>query len=540
MAHLSLLLCLGMIQAEAPTVEDHRPDIVVILADDLGWSDIGCYGGEIETPNLDALAAGGVRLREFYNTARCCPTRASLLTGLYPHQAGIGHMVDDRGLDAYRGELTENAASIAEQMSAAGYATYMSGKWHVTHNLGRAKAQIEPASRSNWPIDRGFERFYGTIHGAGSFYDPVTLTRNDNYIEPEGEDFHYTDAISDNAARFIAEHESGGRPFFLYVAYTAPHWPLHAREEDIARVEGRYEGGWDQVREERLARQQQMGLIEEGWPLTPRDRRVKEWQEAPNKAWQQRRMEVYAAQVEQMDRGIGTIVAALREQGRLDNTLLLFLADNGGCAEELTSGWRGTSIPTKTLDGRPVFNGNNPERMPGPEETYQSYGVPWANASNTPFRLYKHFVHEGGIASPLVAHWPAKLEGRGVILDGPGHVIDIVSTCLDAAGSEPISQRDGTTMQPPEGVSLLGILRGESTEQRAIFWEHEGNRAVRLGRWKLVARHKQPWQLFDLDEDRTEMNDLAGEKPDLLGALKTTYQQWAERAGVVPWPPVRP
>lgn len=538
MPQFAMILCLMLLPAELPEQTSGRPDIVIILADDLGYSDIGCFGGEIKTPNLDALAAGGVRLREFYNTARCCPTRASLLTGLYSHQVGIGHMVDDRGLDGYRGELTHNAASIAEQMTAAGYSTYMSGKWHVTHNLGKAKAQIEPASRTNWPLDRGFERFYGTIHGAGSFFDPVTLARGNDYIEPEGDGYHYTDAISENAARFIKEHPEGDSPFLLYVAYTAPHWPLHAHDEDIARVQGRYREGWDMLREERLSRQRQMGLIEEEWALTPRDRRVKSWEEAPDKEWQERRMEVYAAQVEQMDRGIGNIVKALTEAGRLDNTLILFLADNGGCAEELSSRWGGTSIPDKTLDGRPVFRGNDPQRMPGPEETYQSYGVPWANASNTPFRLYKHHVHEGGIASPLVAHWPARLKEHGVILDGPGHVIDIVSTCLDVASSKPISHLDGRVMLPPEGISLLEILLGEAVSERAIFWEHEGNRAVRVGRWKLVSRHNQPWQLFDLETDRTELNDLAGQNPDLLQALIITYQQWAKRAGVAPWPPV--
>lgn len=323
---------------------------------------------------------------------------------------------------------------------------------------------------------------------------------------------------------------------FMYVSYTAPHWPLHARPADIERVKGRYRDGWDAMREARLQRQRDMGLIDAAWDLSPRDSRVKSWQETPNHPWQERRMEVYAAQVEQLDRGIGRIVHALKAQGRLENTLLLFLADNGGCAEEITSGWKSLTIPEKTRDGRDVKNGNNPKMLPGPEVTYQSYGLPWANASNTPFLLYKHHVHEGGISSPLIAHWPAGLQGKGVIHDGPGHVIDLVSTCLDAAQATAVTTLDGIAMQPIEGVSLLPVLSGEPATERPIFWEHEGNRAVRLGRWKLVARHNRPWQLFDMEADRTELHDLAGQKPQLVNALQSSYQQWAQRAQVKPWP----
>jgi arylsulfatase len=532
-AMVCLLLSSSLVQADSP-----RPDIVIIMADDMGWSDIGCYGGEIETPHLDELAAEGVRLSQFYNTARCCPTRASLLTGLYAHQAGVGHMVYDGGSAGYRGELSPTAATIAEHLAAAGYRTYMSGKWHVTHNLGKAKQRTEPKQRTNWPIDRGFQHFFGTIHGGGSYYDPVSLTRDERYLPaPEG-DYHYTDAVSEEAARFIEQHadQSPDDPLFMYVAYTAPHWPLHARPADIERVKGRYRDGWDAMRAARLKRQRDMGLVDSAWDLSPRDSRIKTWQQTPNHPWQERRMEVYAAQVEQLDRGIGQIVEALKAQGRLENTLLLFLADNGGCAEEITSGWKSLTIPEKTRDGREVKNGNNPKLLPGPEVTYQSYGLPWANASNTPFLLYKHHVHEGGISSPLIAHWPAGLSGKGVIHDGPGHVIDLVSTCLDAANAEPISERDGKAVHPIEGVSLLPVLSGQPATERPIFWEHEGNRAVRLGRWKLVARHNQPWQLFDMVADRTELNNLAGHKPQLARALEATYQQWAQRALVRPWP----
>ncbi len=524
--------------ASAGYGDSPRPDLIIIMADDMGWSDIGCYGGEIKTPHLDALAAEGVRLSQFYNTARCCPTRASLLTGLYAHQAGVGHMDYDGGSDGYRGELSRKTATIAEHLSGAGYHTYMSGKWHVTRNKGKGKQRIEPKKRTNWPIDRGFQHFFGTIHGGGSYYDPVTLTRQDRYLPaPEG-DYHYTDAISEEAVRFIEQHaeQAAADPMFMYVSYTAPHWPLHARPADIERVEGRYRDGWDAMREARFKRLREMGLIDEAWDLSPRDSRIKAWDQTPNHPWQERRMEVYAAQVEQLDRGIGRIVKALKESGRLQNTLLMFLADNGGCAEEITSNWKSLTIPEKTRDGREVKNGNNPKMMPGPEVTYQSYGLPWANASNTPFLLYKHHVHEGGIASPLIAHWPVGLSGRGVIHEGPGHVIDLVSTCLDAAGAQPAREMAGVSLMPIEGISLLPILRGEPATDRPIFWEHEGNRAMRLGRWKLVARHKQPWKLFDMVTDRTELNDLAATRPQLTRALQATYQQWALRAQVRPWP----
>jgi arylsulfatase len=337
---------------------------------------------------------------------------------------------------------------------------------------------------------------------------------------------------------FIEQHadQSPDDPMFMYVSYTAPHWPLHARPADIEKVQGRYRDGWDAMREERLKRQRDMGLIDAAWDLSPRDSRIQSWEQTADHPWQERRMEVYAAQVEQLDRGIGRIVAELKAQGRLENTLLLFLADNGGCAEEITAGWKSLTIPEKTRDGREVKNGNNPKMLPGPEVTYQSYGLPWANASNTPFLLYKHHVHEGGISSPLIAHWPAGLQGKGVIHDGPGHVIDLVSTCLDAAGAAPITELNGIAMQPIEGVSLLPILSGESATERPIFWEHEGNRAVRLGRWKLVARHNRPWQLFDMVADRTELHDLSEQKPQLVEALESSYQQWAQRAQVKPWP----
>ena len=524
--------------SSSPAPIDDRPNIVLIMADDLGYSDIGCFGGEIATPNLDALAEGGLRFTEFYNTARCCPTRAALMTGRYMHQSGVGHMVNDSGRDAYRGELSRDSVTIAEVLGKNGYATGMSGKWHVTHNLGKPREMVEPEERTNWPTDRGFESFYGTIHGAGSFFDPVTLARGEDYIELDREDFYYTDRINEEAADYVKSlHASGDdRPFFLYVAHTAPHWPLHARPEDIEANQGEYDSGWDAMRASRLERMRKMKLIDPNWPLTERDSRVKAWDEVGNKAWQARRMEVYAAQVESMDRGIGLIVDALRATGELDNTIIIFLADNGGCAEEITSGWRSLSIPEKTHDGRPVANGNDPEVMPGAEDNYQSYGVPWANASNTPFRLYKHHVHEGGIASPFIIHWPDGFEARGELRRSPGHVIDIMATCIDVADARYPEMHGPHAIEPMEGTSLAPAFTDTAFQRGPIYWEHEGNRAVREGRWKLVARHKGDWELYDLVADRTESNDLSELQPDRVERMTSMYTAWAERCGVEPWP----
>ena len=307
-----------------------RPNIILIMADDMGYSDIGCYGGEIRTPNLDGLAAGGLRFTQFYNTARCCPTRASLMSGLYQHQAGVGHMMADKGYDSYRGDLSGRCVTIAEVLGGAGYGTYMSGKWHVTRHRG------PEGPKYNWPLQRGFDRFFGTIHGAGSFYDPCSLTRDNTQIPPGSDNFYYTNAISDNAATFIREH-NGDNPFFMYVAYTAPHWPMHALPQDIAKYKGRYAGGWDALRAERHKRMMEMGIVDEKWKLTPRDEAVPPWAEAADKQWFERRMEVYAAMVDCLDQGVGRIVAELKKCGHFEDTLIFFLADNGGCAEEYGS-----------------------------------------------------------------------------------------------------------------------------------------------------------------------------------------------------------
>jgi arylsulfatase A-like enzyme len=536
-----------------------RPNIILIMSDDMGFSDIGCYGSEIDTPNLDGLAAGGLRFTHFHNTARCCPTRASLQTGLYPHQAGIGHMMEDTGYPAYRGDLNDRCVTIAEVLRPAGYRTYMTGKWHVTHYMNK------DGPKHNWPLQRGYERYYGTIQGAGNYYDPATLCRDNTYITPyndtdyKPEVYYYTNAISDNAARYVREHceQSPDKPFFMYVAFTAAHWPMHALPEDVAKYKGKYDKGYGYYRRQRFERLKELGLIHKDWDLSPQ---AGDWEGFENKQWEARCMEVYAAMVDCMDQGIGRIVAELKKQGALDNTLIFFLQDNGGCAETMG---RGANInarwvaavkdpqpmgpdelqpkhapPMQTRDGRPVRGG--PDVMPGPADTYIAYGRNWANVSNTPFREYKHWVHEGGTSTPLICHWPAGIPARGALCHEPGHLIDIMATCVDVAGASYPKQRSGQPVQPMEGVSLVPTFAGKSLVERPIFWEHEGNRAVRQGKWKLVSKHPGGWELYDMDTDRTEMHDLAAKHPEKVQELKTLYETWAARYGVQPWPLRRP
>lgn len=535
-----LLLLTAAAEAAAP-----QPSFVVILADDLGYSDIGSYGGEIATPHLDALAAGGLRFTEFYNTARCSPTRAALLTGVYPHEAGMGFLPFDWRPPGYTGALADSVVTIPEALEGAGYRSYLSGKWHLSNQIVEADGDEASISKTSWPIARGFDRFYGTIAGASNYFFPASLVEDERPIAPDGEDYYYTDAVSERAAAFVREHAASHphQPFFLYVAYTAPHWPLHAWEEDVSHYRGRYDAGWDALRETRHARMLELGVVDRRWPLSPRDPEAPSWEDAEHKAWQARRMEVYAAQVEGMDRGIGRIVEALGDAGVLDDTLLLFLSDNGGCAEELgdAPGWMRRFLPlafrAPTRNGRPVQRGNDPAVMPGAEHTFQSYGLPWANASNTPFRLYKQQVHEGGTATPLIAHWPAGLGTRpGAQSDEPGHVVDLMPTLLELAGASHPQTRGGRPSRELRGESLVPVLRGGGRERGPIFWEHQGNRAVRDGRWKLVSRWRGDWELYDMVADRTELRNLAAEQPERVLQLAVLYEDWAESAGVGSWP----
>jgi arylsulfatase A-like enzyme len=500
------------------------PNIVVIMADDMGFSDLGCYGAEVETPNIDDLARRGVRFTQIYNTSRCCPTRASLLTGLYSHQAGIGRMVSDQKKPAYRGFLDTDCVTIAEVLRGAGYRTLMSGKWHVGEH------------RPNWPVDRGFDRYYGLISGASNYFslDPGRFMAIDGEpTTPEGDDFYFTDAFSDQAVRFLDDRQPG-QPFFLYLSYTAPHWPLHALEPEIRKYHDVYRAGWDEVRAGRYKRMLELGVVKERWGLSPRDHRIPAWKDEPEKEWQAARMAVYAAQIDRMDQGIGRVLRRIRALGEEDNTLVVFLADNGGCAEEIEPNFRNLQGKVTTAGGRVVNYGNVPSVMPGPANTFQSYGAGWANVSNTPFREYKAVVHEGGIATPFIACWPSAIPSRNRIEHQVGHVIDLMPTCLDACGVLYPREYRGHSILPPEGISLLPAFREARLQRKApLFWEHFGNRAVRQDAWKLVALNRQKWELYDMSADRAELHDLGKKLPSRVGEMNRLYEGWARRCRVL-------
>ena len=536
----------------------NKPNIILILGDDMGFSDLGCYGGEISTPNLDNLAKNGLRFTQFYNAARCCPTRASLLTGLYPQQAGVGHMMYDRGTPAFRGDLSKNAITIAEALKTAGYSTYMSGKWHVTPYVPK-----DP-DKSNWPRQRGFDSFFGMISGAGSYYDPQSLTQDNEYTSP-GKDFYATTDFTKYALDCIKAHKENN-PFFLYLSYTAAHWPLHAPEAAISKYKGHYDQGWDEVRKARFNRMKKMMLADEKWLLTPRDSFIDPWSsEIPDKDWELANMETYAAMVSEMDKGIGMVMQALKEKGQLNNTLIIYLQDNGACAEELD--WINTDklpkqvqrltpadiqtemVPAITREGKPIKLMKS--AMPGPPESYSAYGLNWANVSNTPFREYKHWVHEGGISSPLIVHWPDRIWDVGTLRTEPAHLIDIMATCLEVADGYYPESYNGNQITPLEGISLVPVFEKKQLEREALYWEHEGNRAVRQGKWKLVSKASKQqafiwdkvshleasnWELYDMEKDRTEMFNLAGSHPELVKKMSVMWLAWGERTGILPRP----
>jgi arylsulfatase A-like enzyme len=562
---LSFILSCFLLYACTSPGNPDQPNIILIMSDDVGYSDIGCYGGEIRTPNLDGLAANGLRYTQFYNTSRCCPTRAALLTGLHQHQAGVGHMVSDRGNDGYRGDLNEHCLTIAQVMKTAGYKNYMSGKWHVTP----LQPSRENPDRHNWPLQRGFDRFFGTIHGAGSFYDPNSLTSGNTFIAP-GANFYYTDAISDTAVKFIREHNSDD-PFFMYVAYTAAHWPMHALPKDIAKYKGMYDIGWDSIRSARYARMIEMGLIKPGWEMSPGYPADCEWEKTEMKEWHAQCMEVYAAMLDNMDQGIGRIIRELESQGKLENTVIFYLQDNGACAETYGFGreyippegevelhpmapgeLQTEMVPKYTRDGWPVRVGHGV--IPGPADTFLGYAMEWANASNTPFRMFKHWSHEGGISTPLIVHWPAGIKARGEFRDQPSQLVDIMATCVALGGKIYPEEYEGNKIHPMAGGSLVPSFRDQPLDKEFLYWEHEGNRAIRKGKWKLVSRacrwphdHEEHdvlpvrfWELYDLEADRTENHDLASQYPDMVKELSAKWQAWAEGASVVPKPPMKP
>lgn len=486
---------------------DLPPDIVIIVVDDIGFSDFGCYGGEIPTPNIDKIAAKGIRFTEFYAENMCLPSRTALLTGQY-------HL---NGFD-YKRNIT-----IAEGLSKKAYRKYAVGKWH---NDGE---DFETYPERSAPLERGFDHFYGTPLGAGSFFAPLKLSRDGVPAEndwKENKDFYYTDAISNNAINYINE-TSQGTPLFLYIAYTAAHWPLHALPKDIEEQKGRYAKGWDSLRVERFERMKSLGIIDPDVKLSPRHPQIPSWEQEKEKAWQERRMEVYAAQIAVMDRGIGSIIKTLEETGRLDNTLLMFMVDNGACHVEYTPDRKGAALNDKTREGQPLKVGNVPNVMPGPEDTWQSYGYGWANASNTPFRMFKQYSHQGGIKVPLIIQWPKVIKKGNQINRKLTHIIDILPTALDAAKIEYPDKYENRKIDPADGKSLVPILQGDEYEGHDyLCWSYSHGKAIRQGNWKLVKSDDAPWELYNIHKDPVELENLVEINPEKVRELEILFNSW--------------
>lgn len=517
---LIVLLC--TVWSVAVYGQQSKPNIVVILADDMGFSDVGCYGSEISTPNIDHLASEGVRLKQFYNTGRCCPTRASLLTGLDSHNAGMGYMTGyNQHTDGYAGDLNKKCVTIAQALKSAGYRSYMSGKWHVCSNLK------PKGDQSNWPIQRGFDRYFGILNGSGSYYEPKTLTTGNKQIKPKP-GFYLTDAIADSASAFIQDHANSKQksPFFLYVAFTAPHWPLHAKPADIAKYMKLYEQGWDKLRAQRFEKQKRLGIIDKSVTMSPRQDSVLAWDKIPasEKPLWIKRMAIYAAQIDCLDQGIGRVLTTLKKNGMDDNTMVIFMADNGACAE--MEDRKGTD---RTYDAL------------GTAASFQSYRGNWANLSNTPFRLYKTRVHEGGIHAPFIVRWPGHTAASGSVVNNtPIHMIDLMPTFLAAAGGTYPTVYNGNNIHPEDGVNVAAVFKGEPIKDRVLYWEHEGNMAIRIKDWKLVSKSSEkkpyegPWELYDLSVDKTELHDLSAKYPDKVKQMSAMWTKWAKANNVFP------
>jgi arylsulfatase A-like enzyme len=498
-----------------------QPNIIVILADDMGYSDIGCFGSETKTPNLDEMAAKGLKMTQFYNASRCCPTRASLLTGLYQHQTGVGDMVNTRKEPAYQGYLNQNCVTIAEALKPYGYSTFMAGKWHV----GQAP--------EHWPIKRGFDRYFGLIDGAGSYFgtypyrakQKLTIALDDKEFTP-GSNYYSTNAYTDYALKFIEENSKTKKPFFLYLAYQAPHWPLQALPKDIAKYKGKYMQGWDKLREARFKKMQETGIISKNIKLSPRDSNLPEWNsltEEEKLNWDDK-MAVYAAMLDCMDQNIGRIRKKLKDLGQNNNTVIMFLSDNGASNETIN--------PNGFLPE--IFQSS--KKLASNPTSFTAYGFEGANVSNTPFRFFKHWEYEGGTATPFIAYGPGIVKA-GTTSSKSAHIIDIMTTCLNLANAKYPSVYKEHKIKPTAGVSLIPLFKGQNwTGHDALFFEHEGNRAIRLGDWKLVSNYPDnEWHLFNMINDRTELNDLSKSQPEKVQKMIGLYQNWAQSADVIPF-----
>jgi len=531
----SLLLQFCLLFALMVTAQK-KPNIIIVLADDLGFSDLGCFGGEIKTPNLDNLAKSGLRMTQMYNSARCCPSRASLLTGLYPHQTGMGLMsgnFPDRPA-GYSGFRNTGNVTIAEVLKNAGYFTAMAGKWHLGNQAN--------------PVDRGFDEYYGLLGGFNSFWNPAVYKRLPqgrsvhNYAEGT---FYATNVITDYAVDFVNEANKRRQPLFLYLAYNAPHFPLHAPREVTDKYMQVYMKGWDRIRDERWKRVARMNLLQGQPRLSPRgvvpgSHFVDDAHPLP--AWNSltsgqqkdlaRRMAIYAAMVDIMDQNIGRVLTTLKQNGQYENTFIIFMSDNGACAEWHEFGFDGHSgTQYHTHVGKEL------DSM-GLKGTYHHYGTGWANVCNTPFSLYKHYAHEGGISTPCIVAWGDYIKQKGGIDYRPAHFSDLMSTCIDLAGTVYPQTYKNRPVLPAAGRSILPIIKGETVSDRYIYAEHEGNRMVRFGDWKLVSAHfkKDAWELYNIADDRTEQHDLAAIYPQKVQTLEAAYFDWAGPSNVLYFP----
>ena len=514
--------------------QNRKPNIVLILADDMGYSDLGCFGSEINTPHLDKLASQGLKLTQFYNAGRCCPSRASLLTGLYPHQAGVGDMLQNDSLPAYGTHLNFTSVTLAEVLKEAGYQTIISGKWHAGN---------EP---EYWPTKRGFTNQYFS-NGTTGHYFGIAKDRqyvvNGQLVETprewiksgdseyklfknkDGSQWYATDAIADHAIDFIKDlrKENKEKPFFLYLPFTAPHWPLHAFEEDIAKYQGKYLIGWDSLRVQRFNKMKKLGLIDPDWKLSERNENVKAWNELSDSAKirNDRLMAVYAAMIDRLDQNVGKLLQSLKETEDIDNTIIIFLADNGGCHEEMKKGKK--------------------EALPGAPDSFDGYEYGWANVSNTPFQWFKHWAHEGGTSTPFIAWYPSMIKA-GRTSKETGYIADLMPTLTELAGATYPKEYKGNKITPTIGKSLVSLFKGQEFKGHdLICWEHEGNRAVRSGKWKLVSRFDYKknvsfaWELYDIENDRSETTNLSKKYPEKYIELQKIYAEWAERLKVVPY-----
>jgi arylsulfatase A-like enzyme len=517
-----LLVCFVVALAGPAWAAPKRPNIIVMMADDMGYSDIGCFGSEIPTPHLDKLAADGLRFSQFYNTPRCSPTRAALLTGLYSQQAGMGWLdnkvePESRG---FHGKLLPRCVTIAEVLGSQGYFTAMTGKWH----LGQQNGCV--------PWERGFMRSLNSRKGEVYFPIETNTPGTENlYLNGKeipksspifGTNWYSTDLFVDWGLKFIDEARAEKKPFFLYIAQGAVHFPLRAPADVIAKYRGKYMKGWDDLRLARHAKQIELGLVDPKWPLAPRPQDSPAW-DTRNEAQKERFdqiMAVYAAMVECLDRSMGRLVEGLKERGELDNTLIIFLSDNGGNAE---------SGPPGMTRGEPI----------GGPFSRVMLGMNWATLANTPFRRYKHFTHEGGISSPFIAHWPEGIpaERRGKIDKQPGHVIDLMATAVDLAKAKYPKEFKGNAILPMQGVSLRPAFEGKSVKRKEpLFWEHEGNKAVRDGKWKLTQKWHGDWELYDMEADRTELHNVITDHPEVAKKMQVAWEKWAEKSFVDEWP----